>query len=346
MLHPTLGIGIVGCGYWGSNYIRVLNELPDCRVTAVCDLRPERLSQLSERLPGLVATDDIHTLLSSNEIDAVVVSTEASNHFSVVKRCLEFGKHVLVEKPLTTRLDHAQELIDLSTHLGLVLMVGHTFLYNPAVRKLKEYIDRSNTPVYYMYATRTNMGPFRRDVNALWDLATHDISIFNYLMGCTPEWVSAIGVKALRNCRHDIGFISLGYPGNVVGHIHVSWADPNKAREIAVILSDKRIVFNDMDAREQIKVYEKGVELVPPGDHEYGELSLRVRDGDIFIPKIEVSEPLKVQTKHFLECIRSHAIPFTDGRNGIEVLQVLLAMDESVEQNGVRREVCQDVISV
>ncbi|MCB0214358.1 MAG: gfo/Idh/MocA family oxidoreductase, partial [Anaerolineae bacterium] len=189
--------------------------------------------------------------------------------------------------------------------------------------------------IYYLYARRTNLGPIRRDVNALWDLAPHDISIFNYLLDSVPEWVSAVGVKALGNCREDVGFISLGYPNGVVGHIHVSWADPNKVREVVVVGSDRRIVFDDLNALERVKIFEKGITSTSGEATSFGEFQFMIRDGDIISPRVEVNEPLKTQCIHFLECVAHNFIPFTSGQAGKEVVQVMEAIDLSLQYHGV-----------
>jgi predicted dehydrogenase len=256
--------------------------------------------------------------------------------------CLRAGKHVLVEKPITTKGDEAIELIDFAQSRGLTLMVGHTFLYNPGIRKLKDYIQQGDLGrVYYLYARRTNLGPIRRDVNALWDLAPHDISIFNYLLHSTPKWVSAVGSRVLRNHREDVGFISLSYPNDIVGNIHVSWADPNKVREVVVVGSNRRITFNDVNILEQVRVFEKGVEPVATQSEisNYGEYQLQIRDGDIISPRIEASEPLKNQCNHFLECVTQGSRPLTDGWGGYAVVRVMEAIDRSLALNGAPVEV-------
>ena len=267
--HPgstkPLGVAIIGCGYWGMNYVRIFNELTDARVLAVCDQSAERLNEVARRFPGLYLTTQIDDAVSQPDVEAVVVCTEASTHFNVTRRLLMAGKHVLVEKPLTTIAADSEKLIDLAESNSAILMVGHTFIFNAGVRKVKEYVQEDSGRVYYLYARRTNLGPIRRDVNALWDLAPHDIAIFNYLLDGTPQWVSAVGGKVLGNCRDDVGFISLGYPDNVLAHVHVSWADPDKARDVVVVKSDKRIVFNDLNGIEQVRVFEKGVS---PVEHE------------------------------------------------------------------------------
>jgi len=334
-----LGIAVLGYGYWGVNYVRVFNEVTESRTVAVCDQRPDRIEEVQRRFAGISVTTQLEELLTHQDIDAVVICTEASSHHALALRCLATGKHVLVEKPLTTRVDHAEELTLLAESKGLVLMVGHTFLYNPAVRKVKEYVSKAPDQVYYLHASRTNLGPIRRDVNALWDLATHDIAIFNYLLEGVPDWVSAIGARVLRNCREDVGFISLGYPNGIVANIHVSWADPNKAREIVVVCSDKRIVFNDLSPLEPVRVFKKGIRPVMTEPLNYGEYQLQIRDGDIMSPKIEVSEPLKNQCRHFLDCVESGKRPLTGGWEGIDVVRVLNAMDRSVALRGAQVEV-------
>ncbi len=330
-----LGVAIVGIGYWGVNYVRVLTELPQVRAVAVIDQRPERLEEVGKRFPGVTSFTDIEDALQSGNVDVVVVCTPATTHYEVARRCLEAGKHVLVEKPITTRVAQAEALIELAEAKGLTLMVGHTFIYNAGVQKVKTYIEQEEVGrVYYLYARRTNLGPIRRDVNALWDLAPHDVSIFNYLLGNTPTWVTAVGGKILQNCCEDFGFISLGYQHDMIGHIHVSWADPYKVREMVVVGSDKRIVFDDVKTVEQVRVFEKGVIPSAAEAPSYGEYRFMIRDGDIVSPKIEVSEPLKNQCRHFLECVVEGSRPLTDGQAGLEVVRVMAAIDRSLERNG------------
>ena len=341
--HPgstkPLGVAIIGCGYWGMNYVRIFNELTDARVLAVCDQSAERLNEVARRFPGLYLTTQIDDAVSQPDVEAVVVCTEASTHFNVTRRLLMAGKHVLVEKPLTTIAADSEKLIDLAESNSAILMVGHTFIFNAGVRKVKEYVQDDRGRVYYLYARRTNLGPIRRDVNALWDLAPHDIAIFNYLLGTTPQWVSAVGGKVLGNCRDDVGFISLGYPDNVLAHVHVSWADPDKAREVVVVKSDKRIVFNDLNGVEQVRVFEKGVSPVEHEPLNYGEFRFEIRDGDIISPRIEPVEPLKHQCRHFLDCVRTGKRPISSGVEGRDVVRVLEAVNRSIECKGLQVEV-------
>jgi predicted dehydrogenase len=334
-----VGIAVVGCGYWGMNYVRIFNELVDARVVAVCDQSADRLKEVSRRFPGVYLTTQVDDAASQPGVDAVVVCTEATTHFNVTRRLLLAGKHILVEKPLTTIAADSDKLIDLAESNSAILMVGHTFLFNAGVSKVKEYMQKGDGRVYYLYARRTNLGPIRRDVNALWDLAPHDIAIFNFLLNSTPQWVSAVGGKVLRNCRDDVGFISLGYPDNVLAHVHVSWADPDKAREVVVVKSDKRIVFNDLNGNEQVRVFEKGVSPVEQEPLNYGEFRFEIRDGDIISPRIEPVEPLKHQCRHFLECVRTGKRPISSGREGRDVVRVLEAVNRSIELKGLQVEV-------
>lgn len=336
----TAGIGIVGCGYWGFNYVRVFSELPNAHVLSVCDLNEERLNRVRERYPDVQTFSSLQRLLDDPGIDALVVATPSSTHYRVVRDCLTAGKHVLVEKPLVMNIAEGTELVDLADAKGRTLMVGHTFLYNSGIRKMKECLsDPSCGEVYYLHATRTNLGPIRKDANALWDLASHDVSIFGYLLDAQPVWVSAVATKSLRNSREDVGFVTLAYPRGILGHIHVSWLDPDKVREVVAVAGRKRIVFNDLNNLERIRIFEKGVSPVQTDVGGFGEFQLQIRDGDIISPKVEASEPLKNQCIHFIDCIAAGTRPLSDGHNGLEAVKVLVAIDESIRRNGAPVEV-------
>lgn len=335
-VREPLAMGIVGCGYWGINYVRVLTEMRETRVVGVCDQRRDRLAEVASRYADVLVSTEFEDVLNNEETKAIVIATEAHTHYPLAKACIEAGKHVLVEKPLTTTVGEAEELYELAGERNVVLMVGHTFLYNEAVRTVKRFIEQGAMGrIYYLYAQRTNLGPIRHDVNAVWDLAAHDISIFNFLLESVPAWVSAVGAKVLRNGREDVGFVSLGYDDGVVAHLHVSWADPNKVREVVVVGSDSRIVFNDVDPLERVRIFEKGVTEGPlQGEPSYGEHTLRLRDGDIISPKVDVSEPLKVQCGHFYDCVVSGREPLTNGALGADVVRVLEAIDRSMAERG------------
>ena len=329
-----IGVAIAGCGYWGMNYVRVFSELPESRVVAVCDQRAIRLKEVERRLPAVRCTTEMEDLLVDPAVEAVVICTNATTHYDIARRCLLARKQILVEKPMATASSQAEELVTLGESNGVTLMVGHTFIYNTGIRKVRDYLKQEPENIYYLHARRMNLGPIRNDVNAVWDLATHDIAIFNYLLNSVPEWVSAVGGKILRNCREDVGFICLGYPNNVLGHIHVSWADPNKTRELVAVCSNRRIVFDDLNAQEQVRVFEKGVKAVVSEPLSYGEHQLQIRDGDIVSPRLQPSEPLKNQCRHFLECVSTGEPPLTGGREGRDVLKVLEAIDKSIKLHG------------
>jgi predicted dehydrogenase len=333
-------IAIVGCGYWGANYVRVFNELPEAEVSWICDQSLERLNLIGRRWPEARRTEDVREVLEDPQVDALVISTQATAHFDIARAGLEAGRHLLVEKPLTTDGDESAGLVELAEQKGLVLMVGHTFLYNSGIRKVKESIRAEDFgDIHYLHATRTNLGPIRQDVNALWDLAPHDVSIFAYLLDADPLWVSAVGSRLLGQQQEDVGFATLAYPANVLGNIHVSWLDPNKVRQVVVVGGRKRIVFDDLNNLERVRVYEKGVSPAEKDVDSFGEFRFLIRDGDIISPKVEPSEPLKNQCQHFLDCIVKGEAPLSDGRFGWRMVKTMEAIQRSLEQNGAPVEV-------
>jgi predicted dehydrogenase len=338
LLHPysTTGVAVVGCGYWGVNYVRVFSELPDSKVVAVCDKRTERLVDIARRYPSIELTEDVADVFEHPDVEAVVIAAEATRHHELVSEALHAGKHVLVEKPLTTSREDAEDLIELAESCGRHLLVGHTFLYNSGIQTIRKLVDDGSIGnTYYLYARRTSLGPIRHDVNAIWDLAPHDVTIFNYLLSATPQWVSAVGSRVLKNCRDDVGFITLGYGNGLIGHIHVSWVDPNKVREVVVVGSERRVVFNDLDPLERVRIFDKGVTLVPNEEPvSFGEFQFLLRDGDIVSPAIPPSEPLKNQCGHFLHCIRRGETPFTPAQQGRDTVAVMEAIAESVANDG------------
>lgn len=327
-------VSVIGCGYWGVNYARVFSELPDCHLVSVCDKDAERLARLSPRYYSLRMSQDVHEVLADRQTQAVVVSTPASTHYEIVKQCLEAGKHVLVEKPLALAVPEGEDLVALAKQKGLTLMVAHTFLYNPAVRRMKEVVRQPDFgPVYYLLARRTHLGLIRPDVNALWDLVPHDLSIFSYLLEAFPLSLNAAGGRFLHPQKEDVGFITLMYPGGIVGNIQASWVDSNKVREIVVVGGRKRIIFDDLNNLEKIKIFDKGVAI--SGDvNNFGEFQLLLRDGDIISPKVEATEPLKNQCAHFIECVRDGSTPLTSGEHGLEIVRVMVGIDRSLREGG------------
>jgi predicted dehydrogenase len=335
-----VNIAIIGSGYWGINYVRVFSEIHDSKIVLVCDSNEDRLRAVRERYQLIGTSTNWEEAITSRWVDAVVIATPANAHFEMAERCLLAGKHVLVEKPIATRVDHAERLVQIAEEKGVVLMVGHTFLYNAGIRKVKELMSSDSFgKIYYLHATRTNMGPVREDVNAIWDLGSHDVAILNYLLDAQPQWVSAVGSQLFGNDRADVGFTTLHYPGGVIANIHSSWLDPNKVREVVVVGSKRRIVFDDLKNIERVRIFEKGV---APADMEadtFGEFRLLVRDGDIVSPWIETSEPLRNLATHFLQCVADGTQPLTDGTNGLAVVRVMSAIDESLKQSGAPVEV-------
>jgi predicted dehydrogenase len=335
-----VNVAIVGCGHWGPNYVRNFNEIPISNVLWCCDTDTQKLENIKQKFPEVDVTTRYDDILEYTRVDAVVIATPVSTHYEIAKACLQAGKHVLVEKPMTTSTEQAEHLADIVEKTQKVLLVGHVFLYNSGIRKMKELITEEDFgQTYYLYATRTNLGPIRSDVNVIWDLAPHDVSIFGYLLDAQPLWVSATGSKVLKNAREDVAFITLGYPEGVIANIHVSWVDPNKVREIVVVGSQKRVVFDDLNSQEMIRIFEKGVSLVEQPD-SYGDfLRFAVRDGNIISPKIDASEPLKNQCQHFLGCIQNGCTPLTDVQNGRDVVRVITAIQKSLARKGSPAEV-------
>jgi predicted dehydrogenase len=333
-------LALVGFGYWGPNYARVLNDLPDADLLLVCDRSPDRLDLVRQRHRSIATCSTIEEIFARDDVDAVVIATPASTHAALVRAALERQLHVLVEKPMALDAGGCAALCRLADSVARVLMVGYTFLYNAGVRKMKECLAPDQFgETYYLHATRTNLGPIRHDVNAIWDLAPHDIAIFNYLLGEEPQWASGIGTRVLRTDRDDIAFATLGYGNDVVGNIHVSWADPNKVREVVAVGSRRRVVFNDLNDAERVRVFERGVSVGDAIADSYGEFKLLVRDGDIVSPKIEPSEPLKNQCAEFVDAILTGRRPLADARFGLGVVRTLSAIETSMRSRGAAVEV-------
>ncbi len=341
-LSSKIRVGLIGYGYWGPNYARVLNDLQDVSLAFVCDAREEQLRRAAARFPQVALAQDVSEALRGADADAIIISTPASTHYELARLALESGRHVIVEKPLALEIEHCEHLGERADKKGLVLMVAHTFLYNSGIQKLREFVKSPNFGrVYYLHATRTNLGPIRADVNAVWDLAPHDISIFNYLLDEQPQWASAIGSRALGNTREDVAFITLGYANDVIGNIHVSWADPNKVREVVAVGSRQRLVFDDLNSMERVRIYEKGVSVGETHSGSFGEFKLLMRDGDIVSPKIELTEPLKTQLTDFVESVRGHRQPLSGALTGTHVVQALKAIDASMRERGKSVEVAK-----
>jgi len=325
-----LKLGVIGYGYWGPNIVRNFSIQPDCQVVAICDKNPKAAAQVLSRHPSTRVASDPADLMRSPDIDAMAIVTPVSTHYDLAKKALENGKHVFVEKPFTTTSAQAEELIELADRKNLQIMVDHTFLFTGAVRKIKDLVDGGALgPLYYYDSTRVNLGLFQHDVNVIWDLAPHDLSIVDHLIGLEPELVVATGGAHL-NGLVDMAYVTLYFPNNIVAHINVNWLSPVKVRTTLIGGQRKMLVWNDLEPAEKIKVYDKGVEV----GTEQGVYQLLVsyRSGDMWAPRVDEVEALQLEARYFLDCVESGAKPFNDGRAGLRVVKILEAADESLKR--------------
>jgi predicted dehydrogenase len=327
-------IGVIGLGYWGPNLVRCLRESAECQVTHICDRDTEKLRQVCARFPDVVATTDSADVLLRDQVDAVVIATPTRTHYRLAKQALDAGLHTFVEKPLATSGEECADLIKRADANDCVLFVGHVFLYSAAVAKLKEIVSNGELgDIYYISSTRLNLGPVRHDVNALWDLAPHDLSIILELMGQSPNSVSCSGLAYLDRNIHDVCNLTMKFSDNRIGIVHVSWLDPHKRRVMTVVGSQKMAVYDDIAPLEKIRIYDNGVQAAP-GASSFGEFLYSYRYGDIHSPRIEEVEPLKAELRSFVDAIVYGARPKTDGWNGLRVVEVLEAADTSLREGG------------
>lgn len=327
-----INIACVGTGYWGKNLVRNFYNLHGCRLKVCCDLDRNLLKTISVQYPGIEVTEEFGRVLEDPAIDAVVLATPATTHYTMARQALKAGKHIYVEKPLTLCEKDAADLCRIAESSGLVLMVGHLLEYHPAILKLKQLVDDGILgEIYYLYAQRMNLGVIRQDENVLWSSAPHDVSIILYLLDQGPSAVSAQGEAYLQAGIEDVVFCTLYFSNRTMAHIQASWLDPHKVRKMTVVGSKKMAVFDDVEATEKIRIYDKGVDRT--GYDSYGD-ALTLRLGDITIPKIDMTEPLKIECQHFLECIRDGRIPRSSGRDGLRVVSVLEAAQRSLRNNG------------
>ncbi len=335
----------IGLGYWGPNLLRNLLVLPQAQVVAVADLDPRRLVSIARAGGDMVAATDPYAVLDRPDIEAVVIATPAHTHFELTQAALQRGKHVLVEKPLAMCADEGLRLVALAEEKGRVLMAGHTFLYNAAVRRLKQYVDDGELgDVLYLYSQRLNLGRVRQDVNALWNFGPHDVSIILYLLGEVPVDVTARGFAYLQAGVEDVVFMTLAFAGGVGAHVQISWLDPRRVRRTTLVGSRKMAVYDDVSTEAKIVIYDRRVDRIPTADsprefQSFAEFQLLPRRGDVVIPALEFPEPLQVQCQHFLECIRTGARPLSDGYQGVEVVKVLEAAQASMACGGAPQRI-------
>ncbi len=331
-------VAVIGAGHWGPNLIRNFDNPPASLLKMVVDRDGARLRQVRARFPGAAVSQDAADAFGDPAVDAVVIATPTSSHYGLCKAALEAGKHVLCEKPITTHSGEADELVALAKQKERVLVVGHVFIFNLAVQRVRAYITAGDLGrIYYVSMVRTNLGPIRVDVNAAWDLMSHDISIVNYWLSAEPETASAVGGTWINAGREDAVFATLRYPGGVLVNVHASWLNPRKSRDVTVAGDKRMLTFDDMNILEPLRLYDKQVSdqaIKPEVVDTFASFRASIRDGDITIPKVSTGEPLRNECEHFLDCIRTGKPPLVGGAQGAAVVRALEAIDRSMRDHG------------
>ena len=327
-------VGIIGVGYWGPNLIRNFSDLDDAQVVACADLSEDRLKKIAKRYPGVSCTTTFEGLLLDANVDAVVISTPVSTHYPIAKAALEHGKHVLIEKPLADSSQNALALVELARRVNRTLMVDHTFIYTSPVRKIRELIDSGELgEVLYFDSVRINLGLFQKDINVIWDLAPHDLSIMDYLLRAEPIAISAVGASHAGNGIANIAYMTLRFANNLIAHFHVNWLAPVKIRQTLIGCSKKMVVYDDLEPTDKVRVYDKGIVINGSPEKRYQTL-IGYRTGDVLIPKIDATEALQRVAQEFLSSITENRAPITDGVAGYRVVCLLEAAQKSLESGG------------
>ena len=327
-------VGVIGYGYWGPNLVRNFMAAPGSAVTRVCDLRKERLSSLGKLYPALKSCNDASELIHDPQIDAVVIATPVSSHFELAMSALKAGKHVLVEKPLAARSDQARQLVEEAAARNLVLLVDHTFVYTDAVRKIRELIASGALgEIYYYDAVRVNLGLFQHDVNVIWDLAIHDVSIMDYVLPAKPVAISATGISHVPGQPENVAYITLFFASNQIAHVHVNWLTPVKVRHTLIGGSEKMILYDDLEPSEKLKVYDKGIN-VTRGPEDVYKMLVSYRSGDMWAPRLDNTEALQTEALHFIDCIENNKQPETDGPAGLRMVNMIEAAETSLRDRG------------
>jgi predicted dehydrogenase len=326
-------IAVVGLGYWGPNLVRNFQSLPDVKSVIGVDNDEARLHKAKQRFLNLELSNNLDDVLKSDDVAAVAIATPVSSHYSLGKKVLEAGKHLWVEKPFTAKVSEAESLLHLAEKKSLKVMVDHTFIYTGAVRKMKEIMDKGELgDIYYFDSVRVNLGLFQHDVNVVWDLAPHDLSIMNYLLPQRPKSVSAVGSCHTGNGLENVAYLTVLFDNNLIAHFHVNWLAPVKIRKVLIGGSKSMLVFDDMENSEKVKIYDKGID-VKTKEGMY-ETLVQYRTGDMRSPKLDQTEALMLATSHFLECIKHNKTPLTDGVSGLNVVRLLEAAEKSIKQHG------------
>ncbi|NJP06943.1 MAG: Gfo/Idh/MocA family oxidoreductase [Chloroflexaceae bacterium] len=327
-------VGVIGYGYWGPNLVRNFVEAPGAHVVGVSDLRNERLNLVRSRYPAVETTSDYRDLVRHPDIDAIAIATPVSSHFELALQALEAGKHVLVEKPLTASAEQAERLIDLAERQQRVLMVDHTFVYTGAVRKIHQLVSSDELgQIYYYDSVRVNLGLFQNDVNVLWDLGVHDLSILDYVVNQHPRAVSATGMSHVDGQPENIAYLTLFFDECIIGHIHMNWLSPVKVRRTLIGGSHKMIVYDDLENSEKVRVYDSGITVNNNADSLY-QMLIGYRMGDMWAPRLDVTEALQTEVRHFLDCIEHNQSPITDGHAGLRIVRILEAATRSLAGRG------------
>jgi predicted dehydrogenase len=335
-MNDSISVGVVGCGYWGPNLVRNFKGLQNCRLAGICDRDESRLRHLKTNYPDVTTFTEFETLLKEPQLDAVVVATPVRHHFPLAKEALLAGKHTFIEKPMASSSGECDELIDIAKAKGLTLMVGHTFLYSGAVRKIKDIIRAGDLgEIRYINSRRLNLGLFQKDINVAWDLAPHDISIILHVLGESPTGVNCQGNAHVTPGIEDVTNMSLTFRDNRFATIQSSWIEPRKVREMTIVGSRRMIVYNDLEPIEKIRVYDVRVER-PPHYDTFAQFQYSYFYGDSYIPYIKQDEPLKVICEHFLECIRTGRKPASSGQDGLDMVRILEAASQSLKNSGMR----------
>jgi predicted dehydrogenase len=329
-------IGLIGFGYWGPNLARNFSANPDIELSAICDFSNDRLARAKRFYPRTLLCNTAEEFFAINSLDAIAIATPVATHYELAKMAIESGRHVWLEKPMTESVAQAERLIELAHKHAKTLLVDHTFVYTSAVRKIKQIIDRGELgkPMYYD-STRVNLGLFQQDINVIWDLAPHDISIMDYVIPFRKQAVSATGLHFFGNGLVPKSLLTIYLEGNLVAHINVSWVSPVKIRQTLIGGTAKMIVYDDTQPSEKVKIYDKGVELDVADKEEIYQLKVQYRVGDMYSPKLEDYEALALETEHFVDCVANKKKPLTGGREGLEVVKVLVAAQESLEHRGL-----------
>ncbi|NLE01964.1 MAG: Gfo/Idh/MocA family oxidoreductase [Fibrobacter sp.] len=327
-----LNVGVIGFGYWGPNIVRNFSAVDGARVTMVCDRRIEALQSLKRDFPSIKLTSSVDDIVKSPDIDVVAIVTPVSSHYELAKLALENGKHVFVEKPFTDTVEHAEELIELADWKNLTIMVDHTFIFTGAVRATKKLIENDTLgKIYYYDSTRINLGLFQHDVNVVWDLAPHDFSIMDYLIDEQPVALTANGVAHVSNME-DMAYVTIYFQSNLIAHFNVNWLSPVKVRTTLIGGEKKMLVWNDVNPDEKIKIYDKGINL--DNRESIYNLLVSYRSGDVWVPRVDGTEALKLECKHFVECVEKGLTPINDGKAGLRSVKLLEACSESIKERG------------